>query len=123
MGSWRVLKSLPLGRCGAGLSPVGEKAPTPPAWSTQVYPIWLCPFILPSQPGLVHPKGNETELYVDIGAYGEPRVKHFEARSCMRQLEKCGSPFSLQRTPQVDVKAKMSWCCGNEGSCFDLGSG
>lgn len=88
MGSWRVLKSLPLGRCGAGLSPVGEKAPTPPAWSTQVYPIWLCPFILPSQPGLVHPKGNETELYVDIGAYGEPRVKHFEARSCMRQLEK-----------------------------------
>lgn len=54
----------------------------------QVYPIWLCPFILPSQPGLVHPKGDETELYVDIGAYGEPRVKHFEARSCMRQLEK-----------------------------------
>ncbi|TEA37173.1 delta(24)-sterol reductase isoform X3 [Globicephala melas] len=53
-----------------------------------VYPIWLCPFILPSQPGLVHPKGNEAELYVDIGAYGEPRVKHFEARSCMRQLEK-----------------------------------
>uniref|UniRef100_A0A9L0RPH1 Delta(24)-sterol reductase n=1 Tax=Equus caballus TaxID=9796 RepID=A0A9L0RPH1_HORSE len=53
-----------------------------------VYPIWLCPFILPSQPGLVHPKGDETELYIDIGAYGEPRVKHFEARSCMRQLEK-----------------------------------
>lgn len=53
-----------------------------------VYPIWLCPFILPSQPGLVHPKGDEAELYVDIGAYGEPRVKHFEARSCMRQLEK-----------------------------------
>ncbi|KAM4872973.1 delta(24)-sterol reductase isoform 2-T2 [Thomomys bottae] len=53
-----------------------------------VYPIWLCPFILPSQPGLVHPKGDETELYVDIGAYGEPHVKHFEARSCMRQLEK-----------------------------------
>ncbi|KAL0604414.1 Delta-sterol reductase [Plecturocebus cupreus] len=53
-----------------------------------VYPIWLCPFILPSQPGLVHPKGNEAELYIDIGAYGEPRVKHFEARPCMRQLEK-----------------------------------
>ncbi|XP_064138091.1 delta(24)-sterol reductase isoform X2 [Loxodonta africana] len=53
-----------------------------------VYPIWLCPFILPSQPGLVHPKGDEAELYVDIGAYGEPRIKHFEARSCMRQLEK-----------------------------------
>lgn len=82
--------SLPLGRCGVGhlsLSP-GEKHQYLPPWFTQVYPIWLCPFILPSQPGLVHPKGDETELYVDIGAYGEPRVKHFEARSCMRQLEK-----------------------------------
>lgn len=65
-----------------------EKAGQPTSLASQVYPIWLCPFILPSQPGLVHPKGDEAELYVDIGAYGEPRVKHFEARSCMRQLEK-----------------------------------
>ena len=71
-----------------GLPPIGKKTPPPSSLATQVYPIWLCPFILPSQPGLVHPKGDETELYVDIGAYGEPRVKHFEARSCMRQLEK-----------------------------------
>uniref|UniRef100_W5L1N3 Delta(24)-sterol reductase n=1 Tax=Astyanax mexicanus TaxID=7994 RepID=W5L1N3_ASTMX len=53
-----------------------------------VYPLWLCPFILPSQPGMVHPKGNEDELYVDIGAYGEPKVKHFEAQASTRQLEK-----------------------------------
>ncbi|XP_066547768.1 delta(24)-sterol reductase [Amia ocellicauda] len=53
-----------------------------------VYPLWLCPFILPRQPGMVHPKGEEAELYVDIGAYGEPRVKHFQARPSMRQLEK-----------------------------------
>ncbi|XP_006005558.1 delta(24)-sterol reductase [Latimeria chalumnae] len=53
-----------------------------------IYPLWLCPFILPSQPGMVHPKGNEDELYVDIGAYGEPKVKHFEAKASMRQLEK-----------------------------------
>ncbi|KAI4889050.1 hypothetical protein NFI96_001504 [Prochilodus magdalenae] len=53
-----------------------------------VYPLWLCPFILPSQPGMVHPKGDEDELYVDIGAYGEPKVKHFEARASTRQLEK-----------------------------------
>ncbi|XP_006635059.1 delta(24)-sterol reductase isoform X1 [Lepisosteus oculatus] len=53
-----------------------------------VYPLWLCPFVLPGQPGMVHPKGNEAELYVDIGAYGEPRVKHFQARASMRQLEK-----------------------------------
>ncbi|NWY76839.1 DHC24 reductase, partial [Erithacus rubecula] len=53
-----------------------------------VYPIWLCPFILPNNPGMVHPKGNETELYVDIGAYGEPKSKQFEARASMRQMEK-----------------------------------
>ncbi|XP_063795730.1 delta(24)-sterol reductase [Pseudophryne corroboree] len=53
-----------------------------------VYPLWLCPFILPSQPGMVHPKGNEAELYVDIGAYGEPKTKHFDAKASMRQLEK-----------------------------------
>uniref|UniRef100_A0A8C1AEK7 Delta(24)-sterol reductase n=1 Tax=Cyprinus carpio carpio TaxID=630221 RepID=A0A8C1AEK7_CYPCA len=53
-----------------------------------VYPLWLCPFVLPNQPGMVHPKGDEDELYVDIGAYGEPKVKHFEARSSTRQLEK-----------------------------------
>ncbi|KAJ8278986.1 hypothetical protein COCON_G00060520 [Conger conger] len=53
-----------------------------------VYPLWLCPFVLPSQPGMVHPKGDEDELYVDIGAYGEPRVKHFQARASTRQLEK-----------------------------------
>ncbi|XP_041133522.1 delta(24)-sterol reductase-like [Polyodon spathula] len=53
-----------------------------------VYPLWLCPFVLPSQPGMVHPKGNEDELYVDIGAYGEPSSKQFEAQASMRQLEK-----------------------------------
>ncbi|XP_069088714.1 delta(24)-sterol reductase [Pleurodeles waltl] len=53
-----------------------------------VYPLWLCPFILPSQPGMVHPKGDEAELYVDIGAYGEPKRKHFQAKASMRQLEK-----------------------------------
>uniref|UniRef100_A0A8C2HH52 Delta(24)-sterol reductase n=1 Tax=Cyprinus carpio TaxID=7962 RepID=A0A8C2HH52_CYPCA len=52
-----------------------------------VYPLWLCPFMLPNQPGMVHPKGDGDELYVDIGAYGEPKVKHFDARSSTRQLE------------------------------------
>lgn len=54
----------------------------------QVYPLWLCPFLLPPGRGMVHPKGQEEELYVDIGAYGEPRVKHFEAKASTRQLEK-----------------------------------
>lgn len=37
---------------------------------------------------MVHPKGDEDELYVDIGAYGEPQIKHFDARASTRQLEK-----------------------------------
>lgn len=37
---------------------------------------------------MVHPKGQEAELYVDIGAYGEPKVKHFDATASTRQLEK-----------------------------------
>ncbi|MEQ2182976.1 Delta(24)-sterol reductase, partial [Goodea atripinnis] len=53
-----------------------------------VYPLWLCPFLLPPGRGMVHPKGQQEELYVDIGAYGEPKVKHFEARASTRQLEK-----------------------------------
>lgn len=44
--------------------------------------------MLPSRPGMVHPKGDEDELYVDIGAYGEPQIKQFEARASTRQLEK-----------------------------------
>ncbi|XP_048395469.1 delta(24)-sterol reductase isoform X2 [Stegostoma tigrinum] len=54
----------------------------------KVYPLWLCPFNLPSLPGMVHPKGNEPELYADVGAYGEPRAKQFEAVASTRQLEK-----------------------------------
>ncbi|PWA20994.1 hypothetical protein CCH79_00007405 [Gambusia affinis] len=54
-----------------------------------VYPLWLCPFLLPPGRGMVHPKAQqEEELYVDIGAYGEPKVKHFEAKASTRQLEK-----------------------------------
>ncbi|XP_061594078.1 delta(24)-sterol reductase [Cololabis saira] len=53
-----------------------------------VYPLWLCPFLLPPGRGMVHPKGQQEELYVDIGAYGEPKVKHFEAKASTRQLEK-----------------------------------
>ncbi|KAL8178617.1 UNVERIFIED_CONTAM: Delta(24)-sterol reductase [Gekko kuhli] len=54
----------------------------------KVYPLWLCPFILPNNPGMVHPKGDETELYVNVGSYGEPQTKHFEARASTRQMEK-----------------------------------
>ncbi|XP_076873148.1 delta(24)-sterol reductase [Brachyhypopomus gauderio] len=54
----------------------------------RVYPLWLCPFLLPPRPGMVHSRDNVEELYVDIGAYGEPQVKHFQAQTSTRQLEK-----------------------------------
>lgn len=55
--------------------------------TVQFYPIWLCPFNLPSNPGMVHPKGESDELYVDIGVYGVPKVEDFEPRNTTRRIE------------------------------------
>ncbi|CAH0562714.1 unnamed protein product [Brassicogethes aeneus] len=54
----------------------------------EFYPIWLCPFNLPSLPGMVHPKGNIEELFVDIGVYGVPKVKTFHPVETTRRIEK-----------------------------------
>ena len=54
-----------------------------------MYPLWLCPFKLPSEPGLVHAQsGADSEMYVDIGAYGAPNVENYNARDTTRRLEK-----------------------------------
>ncbi|XP_078657401.1 delta(24)-sterol reductase-like [Branchiostoma floridae x Branchiostoma belcheri] len=53
----------------------------------KLYPLWLCPMLLPSQPGMVHPKGDQDEMYVDIGAYGEPKTMDFDAGPTTRRLE------------------------------------
>ncbi|KAJ8918729.1 hypothetical protein NQ315_015049 [Exocentrus adspersus] len=52
-----------------------------------VFPLWLCPFILPANPGMVHPKG-QVKLYVDIGMYGVPKVDHFHPEISTRRVEK-----------------------------------
>lgn len=52
-----------------------------------LYPLWLCPFRLPSVPGMVHPKSDQEEMYVDIGAYGEPKMKGYSAGTTTRRLE------------------------------------
>lgn len=47
-----------------------------------IYPLWLCPMrLFESQgyPGLINPSPNE-DMFVDIGAYGIPKVKDFVAR-------------------------------------------
>ncbi|XP_012941138.1 delta(24)-sterol reductase [Aplysia californica] len=52
-----------------------------------LYPLWICPFKLFSQPGMVHPAGDQDEMYVDIGAYGTPRTKGFSTVPSTRRLE------------------------------------
>jgi len=53
----------------------------------ELYPLWLCPFVLPSVPGLVHPKRDRDELYVDIGAYGTPKVTKYDPVDTTRRIE------------------------------------
>ncbi|XP_031567980.1 delta(24)-sterol reductase-like [Actinia tenebrosa] len=53
----------------------------------ELYPLWLCPMYLPSIPGMVHPQGAKGQMYVDIGGYGSPKVKDFNATRCLRNVE------------------------------------
>lgn len=52
-----------------------------------MYPLWLCPFILYNQPGMVHPPQKGDQLYVDIGAYGSPKSSTWEAVKTTKALE------------------------------------
>jgi delta24-sterol reductase len=52
-----------------------------------LYPVWLCPFVLPQLPGLVHPVKQNEEFYVDIGLYGTPKNTNYNAQSTTRRLE------------------------------------
>lgn len=53
-----------------------------------VYPVWLCPFLLPNNPGMLQPaKGMESDLYVDIGVYGVPKDRRFHPVDTTRAIE------------------------------------
>jgi delta24-sterol reductase len=60
----------------------------------QLYPLWLCPFLLPSNPGFLRPatKASDSDgaaaLYVDIGAYGAPKVSNYNSYETTRRLER-----------------------------------
>ncbi|XP_042214180.1 delta(24)-sterol reductase-like [Homarus americanus] len=54
----------------------------------KIYPIWLCPFKLPANPGMLHPLNDEEALFVDIGTYGVPKVEKFEPVETTRRIEK-----------------------------------
>jgi len=60
-----------------------------------MYPLWLCPHqVFRTEPqGMLQPansslKVGEFEMFVDIGAYGMPPKKPFDARQAVRRVEK-----------------------------------
>jgi delta24-sterol reductase len=55
-----------------------------------VYPLWVCPMRIPHAPKEVRPFVRslpEDDLFVDIGAYGVPKAKGFEAKASLRRVE------------------------------------
>lgn len=59
-----------------------------------VYPLWLCPMRIPKNPdyakfgGFVKPlEGGKDEMFVDVGAYGNPSMEGFNAREACRKAE------------------------------------
>ena len=53
----------------------------------QIYPIWLCSFVLPSNPGMLQPANSNNNLFVDIGTYGTPNVDNFDPVETTRRVE------------------------------------
>lgn len=54
----------------------------------KVYPLWLCPFRLWNDPGMLHPAdGMDVDVYVDIGVYGTVKRPNYHAERTTRQLE------------------------------------
>ena len=39
----------------------------------EIYPIWLCPFKLPPNEGMLKTKSKTDEMFVDVGVYGVPK--------------------------------------------------
>ena len=91
----------------------------------QLYPLWLCPFILPNEPGMVHPRaasGDDAVMYVDIGAYGTPLVSNYHPRATTRKVEqfvsKCkGFVFATHIYSCVYVR--LSFVKLNSLECFN----
>jgi len=52
-----------------------------------VYPIWLCPFRLPDNPGALRTRTGQEEMYLDIGVYGVPHVDDFHCEKTTRDVE------------------------------------
>lgn len=57
------------------------------SYAPQIYPVWLCPFKLPKEPGMLRSPSGKQELYVDIGTYGVPKVSNFHPVETTRRVE------------------------------------
>ncbi|KJH41761.1 FAD binding domain protein [Dictyocaulus viviparus] len=53
-----------------------------------IYPIWLCPYNLPSCPGIVRQRSGRNILYVNVGVYGVAKRKGFDRSESTKHLEK-----------------------------------
>jgi delta24-sterol reductase len=52
-----------------------------------IYPLWLCPFNLPSSPGIVRQRSGRNILYVDIGVYGNCTRDSYDPIETTRKIE------------------------------------
>lgn len=64
-----------------------EKVRGPITLFVQIYPVWLCPFKLPSAPGMLRIHSGPEEMFVDIGTYGVPKVSDFHPVETTRRVE------------------------------------
>ncbi|CCD71661.1 Delta(24)-sterol reductase homolog dhcr-24 [Caenorhabditis elegans] len=53
----------------------------------EIYPMWLCPFYLKSQPGLMKLRNATHKMYVDVGAYGVTSKDGYHHERTTRRLE------------------------------------
>jgi len=53
----------------------------------EIYPIWLCPFKLPHNPGMLSTSTGKEEMYVDVGVYGVPKTEGFDTEKTTRNIE------------------------------------
>lgn len=86
-----------------------------------LYPLWLSPMRIYSNPkniGFIHPhtKNEETDdLFVDIGAYGRPRINSFDGTQALHQLEQ----FVLNHNGYQALYARTSLSAEDLRKMFD----
>uniref|UniRef100_A0A915CF29 Delta(24)-sterol reductase n=3 Tax=Parascaris univalens TaxID=6257 RepID=A0A915CF29_PARUN len=54
----------------------------------KVYPLWLCPFNLPSTPGIVRQRSGRNIMYVDVGVYGKSEKINFKPKEAIQHMDK-----------------------------------